>query len=459
MKALKISDIIGILKGELLKGNGENTIEMIRLDSRLIEEGDCFFCLKGEVSDGHNYIESALKKGAKTFVIARREELPRFDGYDVNVILSSDPLISLQDLSTYYMTLMPMKKKVAVTGSVGKTTTRDMMKCVLSAKYRTATTIKNYNTPTGIPESIFTFPLDTEACVIEMGLLFDTTEEALSRFVSPDIAVITNIGVSHMERFPETGRMGILKSKMGVAHFFKEGNTLVLNNDNDLLSQVEKNVPFSQVFVGENEASEYVISDVKDYGLEGIEYKLKNSGREYTVKLAIPGAHNSINSALTIAAGVKAGVSIEDAIDALSRFELPDNRLSVRRKGDMTVIDDCYNAAPESMKSALDTLKSLKGEGRRVAILGDMFELGAVNVEAHREVGRYVKEKDVDLAVFIGKSAKYMHEECPESQYFENLEEFLFALNSNIILKDNDIVLVKASNGMKLSRVVEKILN
>ena len=457
MKEIEIRKVIEITKGKLVKGNANNSFKCIRLDSRLIKETDTFFCLKGENSDGHLYITQALKMGAASFVISDSDRIKEFDGYDVDVILVDDALIALQDLSAYYLSLMPIKKIVAVTGSVGKTTTRDMMKTVLSVKYKTASTIKNYNTPTWIPLSIFEFPMDTEACVIEMGLLFDTTEEALSRFVKPDIAIITNIGVSHIERFPKDGRMGILKSKMGVAHYFNKDNSLVLNFDNDLLSQV-KTDKYNVISVGSNKDFEFQIFDVIDKGEDGISYTLRNEGKEYAVNIPVLGAHNSINSALAIAAGLKAGIDIESAIDALSRFELPDNRLSIREKGSIRIIDDCYNAAPESMKSALNTLVSLKGNGRRIAILGDMFELGIANEEGHREVGKHLNSLSLDEVILIGNNSKMIKDEYEKAIHFENLEDASKYINSDFKLKENDIILVKASNGMHLNKIVEEVL-
>lgn len=458
MKEISIKKILEITKGKLLKGNEDNSFRCIRLDSRLVESGDTFFCLKGEESDGHLYIPQALKSGAKSFVISNEEYISSFDEFDVDVVLVKDALISLQDISSYYLSLMPIKKVVAVTGSVGKTTTRDMVKCVLSAKYRTACTIKNYNTPTGIPLSIFEFPLDTEACVIEMGLLFDTTEEALSRFVRPDIGIITNIGVSHIERFPNDGRMGILNSKMGVAHFFNKDSHLVLNRDNDLLKTVDSKDKYNLVEVGCNDSFEFEIKNVLDKGEDGISYSLIYTGKEYTVNVPVLGAHNAMNSALSIAAGVKAGIKIEEAIHMISTFELPDNRLSVRNKGSIRIIDDCYNAAPESMKSAINTLMSLKGNGRRIAFLGDMFELGSENEESHREIGRFLKEQNLDLVITIGENSKFISYEYQKDIHFENVYDAITYVEKELSIKDNDVILVKASNGMHLNKIVDVLL-
>ena len=305
------------------------------------------------------------------------------------------------------------------------------------------------------------FEPDTEVAVLEMGMASKGEIETLARLARPDIGVITNIGVSHIENLGS--REGILKAKLEVTCCFDENSTLIINTDNDMLTPENVKGNYKIVTVGTGEKCDYRIKDVCDFGDKGIEYTLCHDGKTYRVKLPVPGAHNAVNSSLAVAAAGILGISPETAIKGFEQAELTEKRLNIKKQGRIKVIDDTYNACPDSMKSALNTLMSTSIEegGRRVAVLGDMFELGNESQAAHLEVGQYAGEMKPDLLVAVGNDARYYAEGASalgedRVLLYEHREDFEKEVSS--IIKPGDVVLVKASRSMEMEKTVKEIL-
>ena len=465
MRPFTVEEIIKAVGGTLVSGEKENIVYRVCTDSRKAEPGDLFFPLKGENNDGHDFLGQVLEAGCRTIVVSDESKIPKqafaSQPGDADIIVVGDTTAALQALASYYLDCLPLKKKIAVTGSVGKTSTRDMLYYAASTSFKTGRNPKNFNNYFGLPLSIMDFEPDTEVAVLEMGMASAGEIETLARIARPDIAVITNIGVSHIENLGS--REGILKAKLEVTCCFDENSALVINADNDMLTPENVKGPYRVITVGTGENCDYRINDVCDFGDKGIEYTLCHEGKDYRIKLPVPGAHNAINASLAVAAAGLMGISPETAIKGFEQAELTEKRLNIKKQGRIKVIDDTYNACPESMKSALNTLMSTEVEegGRRVAVLGDMFELGKESPAAHLEVGRYAVEKKPDLLIAVGKDAEYIAQGAEplgdgHVLRYETREDLEKEVHE--IIRPGDTVLVKASRSMEMEKTVKEIL-
>ena len=465
MRPFTVEEIIKAVGGTLVSGEKENIVYRVCTDSRKAEPGDLFFPLKGENNDGHDFLGQVLEAGCRTIVVSDESKIPKqafaSQPGDADIIVVDDTTAALQALASYYLDCLPLKKKIAVTGSVGKTSTRDMLYYAASTSFKTGRNPKNFNNYFGLPLSIMDFEPDTEVAVLEMGMASAGEIETLARIARPDIAVITNIGVSHIENLGS--REGILKAKLEVTCCFDENSVLVINADNDMLTPENVKGPYRVITVGTGENCDYRINDVCDFGDKGIEYTLCHEGKDYRIKLPVPGAHNAINASLAVAAAGLMDISPETAIKGFEQAELTEKRLNIKKQGRIKVIDDTYNACPESMKSALNTLMSTDVEegGRRVAVLGDMFELGKESPAAHLEVGRYAVEKKPDLLIAVGKDAEYIAQGAEplgdgHVLRYETREDLEKEVHE--IIRPGDTVLVKASRSMEMEKTVKEIL-
>ena len=443
--------------GKLLSGSKDNVIQEVCTDSRTAKKGDLFVPIIGEVHDAHKFTPQAYERGCRAFLVSRTEAA---DGLkDCQIILVGDTTGAVQDLAAVYLEGLGLKK-IAVTGSVGKTSTRDMVHAILSEKFRTGTAKKNFNNSIGVPLTIFSFDDSLEAAVLEMGMDHAGEIHRLAEIIRPDIGIITNVGISHIENFAD-GRDGILKAKMEITDYFGPTNTLVINSDNDMLKKADFSGGYKLIRVGEEPEADYRISDIRDYGEKGIRYTLSAEGKEYEICLHVPGAHNAVNSALAIAGCRQMGVTTEQAISGLAHLELTGKRLAVKEKNGITVIDDTYNAAPASMKSLIDTLVHTDGQ-RKIAVFAGMNELGAESPKYHREVGEYAGKRDLDLLITVGEKAEdiavgYRNvKDCGKAVHFDRKEDLYPEIKN--LFRTGDVIAVKGSRLMEMEQVAAEIL-
>ena len=453
MRAITLREIEWATEGKILNGNPQKTACGICTDSRQIKEGELFIPIVGEVYDAHTFIPQAAKRGCAAVLTARAEAVPA----GINAVLVEDTTRALQKLAAWYLNTLNLKK-IAVTGSVGKTSTRDMAYYILREKYAVGTTVGNFNNDIGVPLTIFTFDDSMQAAVLEVGMDHSGEIHRLVDMIRPDVGIITNVGISHIENLGS--REGILRAKMEIADYFDENSTLVLNHDNDMLAGVEDTGAYKVVRVGSGAENQYRVSAIEDRGGEGVSYRLTCSEGVFQICLKIPGAHNALNSALAIAGCRLLGVSVEEAIRGLSKLELTGKRLTICHAGQITVIDDTYNAAPDSMKSAIDTLIHTPG-GRKIAILAGMNELGEESRRYHREIGQYAAQRQIDLLVTVGEKALDIAlgaeaEKTAAVRHYETKEAFLNDEKMRPV--DGDVILVKGSRTMEMERIVDKIL-
>ena len=456
MNKLNLKQIIHASGGFLVQGNDAAYITGVTIDSRNAKPGNLFAAIRGSNTDGHKYIEAAFENGCNAVLIEDEcftDKIPRGMG----AVLVTDTVKALQDIASYYRSCMDIKI-IGVTGSVGKTSTSDMIKAVCATEFKTAKTKGNFNNHIGLPLSILEFDPDTRVGILEMGMDRLGEIEFLAGIAKPDIGVITNIGTAHIEHLGS--RENIFNAKMEITKRFDKSSVLIVNGDDDFLSTIAS-TEYRLIKAGTTCGNQIEVTDISDSAEEGVSFAVKYQGKVIKIHLPVPGRHNAVNAGLAIAAGMEVGITPEEAAIGLSHLEITDKRLSVKCKGGIKIIDDTYNASPASMKAAIDVLSSAKGS-RRIAILGDMFEQGEQSRLFHREIGEYASEKSVDMLIAIGDDAEYIKEgalkkmDTSDVRYYKTKDEFMKEIKS--IVRPGDAVLVKGSRGMAMDLIVKKIM-
>lgn len=453
MQRITVDDIAAATGGTLICGNGSKELSEISTDSRALKEDALFVPIAGEKFDGHDYINSACDNGACAVVSAKDIEIME----NKAVIRVKDTMKALHDIAMYYKKKYPVKT-VSVTGSVGKTTTKDMLYSALAVKYNTLKTNLNHNNEIGVPKTIFRLEKEHECAVIEMGMNHFGEIERLAEMAQPDIAVITNIGMSHIENLGS--QEGIFKAKMEVVKNFTDKNTLIVNGDDKFLSTTKGTGSYKVVYYGiHNPENDVYAKDIINKGLKGIEFTAVVDGKEYKAEVTQPGEHNVYNALAAICAGREFGVEIADAIRGIKNCEYTAQRLEVTEIGGMQIINDCYNASPDSIRAALGVLKYADME-RKVAILGDVLEMGEYAAKAHYDMGRSVVENGIDLLITAGENAARIAEGAKDCgmenvKVFKTTEEVCEYVKE--ALKPGDAALIKASHGMHFENIYKTI--
>lgn len=455
---LKIKDILKCTNGILLTGNEESECENFSRDTRNINQGDTFVAIKGENFDGNLFWKEAIDNGADTVIIENNlseDDIKRYS--NKNIIKVSDSKKALISIAREKRNLYKDLIVVGITGSVGKTSTKDIIASVLSKKYKTLKTEGNMNNSVGVPFTILNLR-DHEAAVIEMGMNHLGEISELTRIVQPTLSVITNIGTSHIGNLGS--RENILKAKLEILEGMKLPK-IVVNNDNDLLNIWAKNADLEvHTFGIENESESNAININKKENFSEFTCKIKNE--EIELKVPVGGNAFILNSLCACLIGKLLNLSNEEIQRGISEFELSQKRMEIiKLKNNITLINDSYNASFDSMKAAIEYLSNTKAS-RKIAVLGDMFELGDFSEELHRKVGLEVAKNRIDELLVIGNNSKFILEEAvrngmirEKSKYFEDKKELLKYIKNN--MKDGDIILFKASNGMKLFEIVEDL--
>ena len=407
--------------------------------------------------DGHQFIPDVFAKGALGVVCEKEpESLPG------PCIVVEDSFEALKQIGEFYRQQLPVKV-VGITGSVGKTSTKEFVAAVLSMKYKVHKTLGNYNNEVGVPLTVLSMPEDTEVAVLEMGINHFGEMHNLSRIARPDICIMTNIGQCHLEFLGS--REGILKAKSEMFDFMKEDGSVCINGDDDMLASIKEVKGKKPVTFGLSEQCRVYAADIKGKGLFGSEAVIHGNGESFAVQIPLPGEHMVYNALAAAAAGQLLGLTPEEIRDGIAAVESVSGRSHIVKLPDKVLIDDCYNANPVSMEAAIDLL--LQADGRRVAVMGDMFELGEQEKEMHARVGKYAADKGVECIICAGKLARCIYEGAREAAgerkdgpaaeifYFEDRESLLEGINQ--ILKPGDTILIKASHGMGFEKVVEQL--
>ena len=460
MKNIKIKDIIKITNAELICGNEETECINFSKDTRIIKKDDTYIGIKGENFDGNKYWKEALEKGAKCVIIQdiefTEDEIKKYK--NKSIIKVQDTLQALYKIASYKRDLYNIPV-IAITGSVGKTSTKDIISNVVAQKYKVLKTLGNNNNNIGLPFTILRLK-DEEAMVLEMGMNHLGEISLLSKIAKPDICVITNIGTSHIGNLGS--RENILKAKLEILDGAKNP-TIIINNDNDLLHnwyENAKNTYKIQTYGIKNKSD--INPEKMKVEINGSTFECNIDGELAKIKVPIAGEHFILNAMSAILVGKTLNLSVEQIKNGIETFELTKKRMDiVELSNGAKIINDAYNASFESMQASLKYLSSFKNN-RKIAILGDMFELGEFSEKLHKKVGAEVYQNKIDILICSGKGAKDIVDEAEKLgmnknniYYFENRDEIMDFLKNNI--KNNDVILFKASNGMRFFELADKI--
>lgn len=447
MEFLSLEEIAKAVKSEI---NFTGSTDCICTDTRKITKGCVFIALKGANFDGHNFVRSAIENGA----IAAITELQIGNCPCIKV---EDTRQALLDLAKYYRRKFTAKV-VGVTGSVGKTTTKEMIYLALASKYKTLKNEGNLNNEIGVPLTVFNLDSTYEAAVIEMGMSHFGEIHRLSRVTKPDVAVITNIGFSHIENLGTQD--GICKAKMEILDGMGQDSPIILNADDAILSKICLDREIVTYGI-ENE-----LADVRALNISSDKYTtfdISYKGKTYPVKLNCLGNHNILNALAAFCTGIKCDIEPELIIGGIQNYKSVGMRQKIEKMGEQTVIIDCYNASPDSMKAAFSVLHQIKpqGNGRRIAVLADMLELGKMSAELHERVGELAVKSGIDKLICYGENAKYIAKRADELGLHSGstTDKDMLIEYLKMTLKPDDVVLFKGSRGMKLEDIINEFYN
>ena len=442
MRALKLRQVAEFAGGTT---SSSGCVQHVTIDSRTAKAGSLFVALEGENVDGHEFVPDVLKLGGYALV---REGTYSGPG----IIEVECPLEGLQNLAKAYLEQFSIPV-VAVTGSNGKTSTKDMIAQILRSKFSVHNTSGNYNNEIGLPLTILGLDDHHDVLVVEMGMRGLGQISHLASICPPTVGVITNIGPVHLELLGSMGN--IAKAKGELLEALGQEGVAVLNGDDPSVRGQARRFPGTAVYYGLDPTNDVVASGI-DVDVDGRPtFHVEGPDIEGDVKLAVAGVHNVWNACAAISVGLEFDIPFDSCAEALEDLALSAMRLEVQRNPEGAVIvNDAYNASPASVRAALDTITHMKCEGERIAILGDMLELGTMSPQAHAEVGAYAREC-CDKVVFIGTYSEVMQEGAGEGEVFATVDEFI---ESGFSVGSGDLVLVKASRGLKFERVVEQLM-
>ena len=430
---------------------GAEEVASVTTDSRSVPSGSLFVPIVGEKFDGHRFIGAALDSGAAGVLCAKLPEDLRPDKFYIKV---ADTRLALKDLARHYREKFAIPV-VQITGSVGKTTTKDMIAAVLAQKYRVLKTAENFNNDIGVPLTLLRLDHSHQAAVIETGMNHFGEIRYLGEMVRPDIAVISNIGDAHIEFLGS--REGILKAKAEILENLRPGGTVILNGDDALLNTLTP--PFETLRCGQGENCAYRVTEIADHGVDGITCCLTTPRGEHHLTIPAPGEHMVYSASMAAAIGEKLGLTAAEIARGVACYAPTGSRMRVLRLAEeRTVLDDCYNANPQSVTAALEILAKTDC-AQRVAVLGDMGELGELTAQAHYNMGALAVMLGIDLVIAIGTHAARIAEgvECSggQVQHFATKEEALPTIRAQ--LTPQTAMLIKASHAMRFGQLVEAL--
>ena len=453
MEEISIQQILEAVKGKRLNQAGDGSVLSVCTDSRKITPGCLFVPLKGERFDGHDYIERALERGASGTLCAQPPREIREDRFYIQV---EDTRLALKDLAPWYRGQFDIPV-VQVTGSVGKTTTKEMVAATLSARYKVLKTPENFNNDIGTPLTLLSLERSHQAAVIETGMNHFGEIRYLGEMVRPDIAVISNIGDAHIEFLGS--RQGILQAKCEIFDNLKQDGTAVLDGDDALLGTLE--LPFETLRCGKSERCNVRVSEILDNGVNGLICRVETGRDAYVLEIPAPGEHMVYSASMAVAIGEKLGLNREEIIRGVASYEPTGSRMRpVHLIGERTILDDCYNANPQSVAAALEILAKT-GSGRKIAVLGDMGELGDLTDQAHYNMGALAAMLGIDQVFAIGQKAQKIADGVASSGgevlYFPVKEAALPELERQFT--EESTLLVKASHAMHFGDIVKQLAN
>lgn len=478
MKEMNVVEVAKAVGGKIINGDTSLNITSVSTDSRGVSQGGLFVPIIGENHDAHDFVESAYKNGAIACFTSKDDIYKE----DLVCIKVRDTLEALQDLAAYYRSQFNIPI-IGITGSAGKTSTKEMVSEALSTKYKVLRTAGNMNSQIGLPLMMLRIEEDHDLAVIEMGISEEGEMERLVRIAKPDVAIVTNIGVSHIELLKT--KENIRKEKLKIINEFNDDSVLFVNGNDDLLWEIvelknkESSQRFDKINLSDITLSKLRKTKVVSFGTHeknaysADNVKIENTNTSFTlvrsdntsredIELSVLGNHNINNSLCALSLAHLYNIPSSTAKLGLKQYKPIAMRGVIKEAKGITIIDDTYNASPDSMKTAIEVLVSLKGMTRRIAVLADVLELGHISQQAHFEVGQYISNKNIDTLITIGKEAKHIADGLNSrnknirSHSFDNNNEAIKYLEET--LKEGDALLVKGSRGMKTEEIVDFFL-
>jgi len=427
------------------------------IDSRTLNPGDLFFAVRGERFDGHDFVAAALERGACAAVVAKRKllDLPESTRQHA-LIVADEPLLALQTLAAAVRRHWG-KRMIGVTGSAGKTTTKEAIAAVLAARFQVLKSQGNLNNGFGLPLQILRLEPEDEIAVMEMGMSNAGEIAALTRIAAPDWGVVTNVGNAHAENFPD-GIAGVARAKYELVASLPANGVAFLNCDDAYVSQFGRDFRGKSIYFGKGPCADPRAESVDGLGAEGLRIQVRAGERETQVCLRLLGQHNVANALAAIAVGLEAGIPLEDCALSLATLEPGDKRGQLLRLRGATIINDCYNCNPEALKAMIHTLMSMPGQ-RHILVAGEMLELGREAVALHASCGEAAASAGVDIVLGVRGNAAHIVDAAKlagtEAIFVETPESAGAWLKRN--LREKDVVLLKASRGVRLEGALDAL--
>ena len=455
MNRLSIFQIAEFAGATVSSGDGKVLVEKVSTDSRALKRGELFVALRGENFDGHNFVESAAKAGATGAIVDSnwKGRVPK----NFALIRAEDTLQTYQNLAANYRKSL-LLKVVAITGSNGKTSTKDFAAAVLAHRFRVAKTEGNFNNHVGLPRTMLEATSRDEVAVWEIGMNHPGEVAALAKMAAPDIAIITNIGVAHIEFMGS--REAIAAEKGALVDAVDSQGTVILNADDPFTKGIAPRAHVKVILAGTTSGT--IRASEMTQSANGTDFTILEGAHRCRAQLPVPGLHMVQNALLAVVAGRVFGLSLEDCAAGLATAPLTKARLQIKEIHGVQFIDDSYNANPDSMKAALRTLVELDADGKRIAVLGEMGELGAESESGHREVGEAAATLGIDQLIAIGEMGAVMAQAAHDA----GLEKIAAARSTNeaaellgAIAEPGDLVLIKGSRSTRTERVIEQFIN
>ena len=453
MDPLSIAQIAELAGGTIAAGNRDATVSRVSTDSRTLQAGDLFVPLRGENFDGHKFIQQAAERGAVGAMVEEKWNGNAPAGFAL--IRVADTLLGYQTLAANYRAALPLKV-IAITGSNGKTSTKDFVAATLARKFRVTKTAGNFNNHVGLPQTMLAASRDDEIAVWEIGMNHPGEIAALAKLAAPDIAIITNVGIAHIEFMGS--REAIAGEKGALAEAVAADGTVILNADDQFTESIAKRTGARIVLAGIENGSVRA-TDISQ-NATGSEFTILEGAHRCRAHLPVPGIHMVQNAMLAVAAGRVFNLSLEECAVGLASTPLTKARLQIKEIDGIQFIDDSYNANPDSMKAALRTLMELDSDGRRIAVLGEMGELGAESERGHREVGEAAAQMRIDQLIAVGSTGGGTIARAAEkaglkkSVAVDSHEKAAELLEKNAA--PGDLVLIKGSRAARMERVLEE---
>lgn len=459
----KAKDCLDVVGGKLLQGSAAKAFRGVSINSRTIEKEELFVCIQGESFDGHNFLGEAVNKGAAGIILSDPVHLSGnmiSGGNSPFVIQSQNTLRALQDLAGYQRTRFPFQV-VAVTGTNGKSTTKEMIASIIETKYKTLKTQGNLNNHIGLPLTLLARKPEHEVGVLEMGMSAAGEIKRLAEIAMPDIGVITNISAGHLDQLKTVKDVQAAKGEL-FDSINKEG-TAIVNADDPLVLELAKSLRVKKITYGIAQSSDVQASNIQNEGSSGFTFTAKVFNQKISVKLSQIGYCNIYNALAALATGHSLGISGKDMSRGLENYQqIPQRNEQIHYEG-VTLINDAYNANPQSMREALKTLSEFNTQGKRFLIIGDMLELGPLSESAHHELGQEIILSNVDHLVTVGPLASLVAESAKKNprhplqigKFNTHVEAVSYLLRN---VEKGDCLLIKGSRGAKMENIIQEYL-